>query len=57
MWFAAYHSETLEVSFCCQQMEQSTIFTFLSQLIEKRRLCRDACVVWDGFETKSVTQT
>jgi hypothetical protein len=30
-------------------MEQAAIFTFLSQLFVKWRMCRNACFVWDGF--------
>jgi hypothetical protein len=46
MRFAADYSETLEVFFR-QQVALAAIFTFLSQLFLKWRLCRNARVVWD----------
>jgi hypothetical protein len=58
MRFAADYSETLEVFFCdadrwnkrpSLRSSVTAIFTFLSQLFVKWRLCRNTCFVWDGF--------
>jgi hypothetical protein len=49
MRFAADHSETLEDFFFPQKMAQAAIFTFLSQLFVKWRLCRKARVCGMAF--------
>jgi hypothetical protein len=54
MRLTAEYSETLEV-FLCRQMEEADIFTFLSQLFVKWRLCRNARFVWDGFLRQNQT--
>jgi hypothetical protein len=47
MRFAADHSETMSVFSLTDS--KAAIFTFLSQLFVKWRLCRNSRIVWDGF--------